>query len=240
MVVVAAGYVVYAAVRRLGWAYLGLGAGAWVGTVILKFAWAVPANPQVYDALTGSLPQGVARAVFVLYVGALTGVFEVVGTWLLLRYTKLGRVRWTRALAFGIGFGAAEALLLGVNSIAAVSTAILAPATLPVEVLEQIAEQSHALFLIAPPWERLFTVLIHIFANVSLFYGVARHAPRWLWVPFAYKTAIDAVAAWGQLAGAPASLGGLWAIEGVAAAFGILGWLGTRWLSHRYPDSGEA
>lgn len=233
MIVVAAGYVVYAATHKLGWAYLGLGAAAWVGTVILKFAWAVPINPQVYDALTGTLPEGMARPVFALYVGALTGVFEVVGTWLLLRYTKLGRVPWGRALAFGIGFGAVEALLLGINSLAGVLTAILAPSTLPVEALEQIVRQSSALYIVAPTWERFFTVLIHIAANVCLFHGIARKQTRWLWLAFGVKTAIDTVAAWAQF-GLLATAGGLWAVEVIVAVFGIASWLGTRWMRDHY------
>ena len=234
MIIVAAGSVVYAATHKLGWTYLGLGAAAWVGTVICKFAWAVPFNPRVYDALTGALPEGMARPVFALYVGALTGVFEVVGIWLLLRYTKLGRVPWARALAFGIGFGAVEALLLGINSLAGVLTAILAPSTLPVEVLEQIVRQSNALYIAAPAWERFFTVLIHVAANVCLFYGIARQETRWLWLAFSLKTAIDTVAAWAQF-GLLATTGGLWAVEAIVAVFGIAGWLGIRWIRDHYP-----
>jgi len=239
MIIVAAGYVIYAATHKLGWAYLGLGAAAWVGTVICKFAWAVPFNPRVYDAVTGALPQGMARAVFALYVGALTGVFEVVGLWLLLRYTKLGRVPWARALALGIGFGAVEALLLGINSLAGVLTAILAPSTLPVEALEQIVHQSVALYIAAPAWERFFTVLIHVAANACLFYGIARQETRWLWLAFAFKTAIDTAAAWAQF-GLLATAGGLWAVEAIVAIFGIAGWLGIRWIRDHYPTLSAA
>jgi uncharacterized membrane protein YhfC len=237
MILVAAAYVVYAALHRLSWAYLGLGAAAWVGSIILKFAWAVPVNTPVYGALHGALPEGVATAIFSLYVGSLTGAFEVIGVWLLLRYTKLGRVPWGRVLAFGIGFGAVEALWLGIGSLASVLTAMLAPATLPLGALEQIARQSSAPYIVVPPWERFFTVLVHIASNVLLFYAIARRQVRWLWVSFAYKTAIDTVAAAAQLYGWLADLGGLWAVEAVVALFGLAGWAMTRWLQARYPDS---
>jgi uncharacterized membrane protein YhfC len=240
MVLVAVAYIVYAALHHLGWAYLGLGAAAWVGSVIVKFAWAIPINPQVYGALTGALPGGLATAVFSLYVGSLTGVFEVLGVWLLLRYTKLGRATWGRALAFGIGFGAFEALWLGISSFASVLTAILAPATLPIGALEQIVAQSSAPYLIAPPWERFFTVLVHAATNLLLFYALARRQVRWLWAAFVYKTAIDTVAAWAQLSGLVASLAGVWAVETVVALLGIAGWVVIRSLEDRYPQSGEA
>jgi uncharacterized membrane protein YhfC len=240
MIVVAVVYVVYAALHRLGWAYLGLGAAAWIGSIILKFIWAGQANTQVYEALTSALPEGVASPVFALYVGSLTGIFEVIGVWLLLRYTKLGQVSWKRALAFGIGFGAVEALWLGIGTTASLLTAILAPATLPVGALEQIVRQSSAPYIIAPAWERFFTVVIHIASNVLLFYAIARQQVRWLWVSVAYKTAVDTIAAAASLYGWLASQGGVWAVEAVVALFGIAGWLVARWLATHYPGAGEA
>jgi uncharacterized membrane protein YhfC len=235
MILVAAGYVIYAAVRRLGWGYLGLGAGAWIATVVLKFVWAVPVNPSIYAALTGALPESLATVAFSIYVGSLTGFTEVLLTWFLLRYTKLGRVPWGRALAFGIGFGAVEALLLGANSVIGVVTAIVSPSALSLEALEQIASQTTPLYIAAPVWERFFTVLIHIFANVCLFYGVVRGRARWLWVSFVFKSAIDAVAAWAQF-GLLSTVGGLWIVEGIVAVFGIGGWLGIRWIGAHYPE----
>ncbi len=235
MILVAVGYVIYAAARRLGWGYLGLGAGAWIATVVIKFVWAIPANPPIYAALTGALPKNLAIVAFSIYVGSLTGFTEVLLVWLLLRYTKLGRVPWGRALAFGIGFGAVEALLLGANSVIGVVTAIVSPSSVSLEALEQIVSQTTALYIAAPIWERFFTVLIHIFANVCLFYGVVRGRARWLWVSFVFKSAIDAVAAWAQF-GLLSTVAGLWIIEGIVAAFGIAGWLGTRWIGAHYPQ----
>jgi uncharacterized membrane protein YhfC len=208
--------------------------------VILKFAWAVPVNPQVYEALTGALPEGATTAVFSLYVGSLTGLFEVIAVWLLLRYTKFGQVPWGRALAFGIGFGAVEALWLGIGSIASVLTAILSPDALPIGTLEEIVRQSTAAYIAAPPWERFFTVLVHIASNVLLFYAIARQQARWVGASFAYKTAIDALVAWAQIRGWLASPVGLWAIEGAVALFGIAGWLITRWLAAHYPEPSQA
>jgi uncharacterized membrane protein YhfC len=235
MIAVAMGYVIYAVLRRLGWRYLGLGALAWVVTVVLKFVWAVPINPSVYRSLYNVLPDSVAGLLFYLYVGALTGIFEVGIVWLVMRYTRLGRVSWNRVLAFGIGFGAVEALLLGLSSLGTVLAALVVPNVFPLEALEQISRLNNVLYGLAPISERFFTVLGHILANVLIFYAVAQRKPRWFWLAFIYKTGIDAVAAFAQVWGLE-TLAKIWAIEAVVALWGIIGWLGIRWVQQRYPE----
>jgi uncharacterized membrane protein YhfC len=235
MIAVAIGFVIYAALRRLGWGYLGLGALAWVVTVVLKFAWAIPINPSVYRSLYNVLPDSVAGLLFYLYVGALTGVFEVAIVWLVMRYTRLGRASWNRALAFGIGFGAVEALLLGLSSLGTVLAALVVPNVFPLEALEQVSRLNNVLYSLAPIVERFSTVLVHILANVLIFYAVAQRKPKWFWLALVYKTGIDAVAAFAQVWGLE-TLAKIWAIEAVVALWGIIGWLGIRWVQQRYPE----
>jgi uncharacterized membrane protein YhfC len=141
MILVALGFIAYAAWRHLGWAYLGLGALAWVVTVAIKFALAIPLNPEIFAALTGALPGGIGLGLFDLYVGLLTGLTEVLMVWLVMRYTRLGRVDWNRALVFGIGFGAIEALLLGLGSFATMLTAIIAPQVIPASAMSQASQK---------------------------------------------------------------------------------------------------
>jgi uncharacterized membrane protein YhfC len=235
MVAVAAGYAVWGARARLPWTYLGLGAMAWVVTVVVKFVLAAAANGPIYAALTGALPEAAAEIVMSIYIGVLTGVTEVLIVWLVLRYTRLGKVGWNRALGFGIGFGAIEALLLGINSLVSVVAGLATPNLVPPAALEELARLNNGLILIAPVWERFFTVLVHMLSNVLLFYGVARGEARWLWASFAYKSAIDAVAGYAGFWGL-GTVGRIWLIETIVGVFGIMGWLGLRWLSARYPD----
>jgi uncharacterized membrane protein YhfC len=239
MIAVAIGFAIYAALRRLGWGYLGLGALAWVVTVALKFAWAISINSVVYNGLYDALPEAVAAPLFYLYVGALTGIFEVAIVWLVMRYTRLGRVSWNRALAFGIGFGAVEALLLGVSSLGTALAALVAPGIFPLEALEQVSRLNNVLYGLAPVVERFFTVLVHVLANVLIFYAVAQRKPKWFWLALIYKTGIDAVAAFAQFWGLE-SLAKIWAIEAVVALWGLVGWLGIRWVQQRYPNGAEA
>lgn len=228
MVLVAVAFVVYAALRRLGWRYLGLGAMAWVITVTLKFLWAALFNPSIEQALLGESTLDVGNLIYYVYIGILTGVFEVVGVWFLLRYTSLGKVEWERALAFGIGFGAVEALLLGIVGLANGLLILFVPAIIP--------PVTSLPFVIAPVWERFFAVFIHIFTNVLLFYGAVKLQARRFWLAFAYKTAVDAVATFGIVWGLNA-VDHLWLFESVVALFGIAGWLGTRWVRARYPGA---
>ena len=233
MMVVALGFVAYAAVRRLGWGYLGLGALFWVVTVAFRLAWAIAVHPSVYR-LTQDLPETSANSVFALYIGALIAVFEVGITWLVLRYTRLGRAGWSRVLAFGIGFGAIEAVLRGIASRSIVLSEMLSPAPFPVAMLDQIACANNVLLGLTPIFERFFTVLIHVFASALIFYSIVRRRPGWFWMAFFYKTLIDAVAACGPDCGID-GLGQIWTLKAITAVWGVVGLLGTGWVGRHYP-----
>ncbi|HOQ97881.1 MAG TPA: YhfC family glutamic-type intramembrane protease [Anaerolineae bacterium] len=234
MLAVALGFVAYALARRLGGRYLLGGALAWLLTVALKFAWAIPLNPPLARALEAALPPWLATPAFCVYVGALTGVFEVGITYLILWRRHEERAPWQSALAFGIGFGAVEAALLALSPLVSVLIALLSPNLLPPEAVAGLGPLNNVLYGLAPVWERFFVVWVHILANVLIFYALAMRRPRWFWLAFAYKTAIDTIAAAGQTLGL-GGLGEIWTLEAAVAVFGIAGWLGTRWLSKRYP-----
>ena len=239
MILVALGYILYAALRRLGWGYLGLGALAWILTVAVKFLLAIPLNTPIYNALTGALPGWPGETIFNLYVGLLTGVTEVLMVWLWVRYTRKGQVGWNKALAFGIGFGAVEALLLGLNSAAAVLMAILSPDLVGAAAVESLAQGGNLLVSLAPVSERFFTVLVHIFCNVLLFYGARVKQSRFFWLAFIFKSLLDAAAAYAQLSGQLGQPGFVWIIEGVVALFGIIGYFGIRRVGRKYLALGE-
>lgn len=228
MLAVALGFIIYAIRRTRDWRYLLFGGACWAVSVALKIAWAVAANAAIYRALH-PLPLG--DWLFYLYVGALTGIFEVAPVWLLLRFTRFGQVAWPRALAFGIGFGAVEALLLGLISLANVLTILVAPELAPSSLSASVTGVQGLVNGLAAGWERFFTVLVHLVANVLLFYGVLRRQWRWFWLAFAVKTLLDVVAAWGQITGldAPKTL----LIEAFIAVCGSLAWRGVRWVQAR-------
>ncbi len=233
MILVGIGFIVFAGVRRLGWAYLGLGGLAWVLAIFLKFTWASAMNGLVYS-WTRSLPPILADPAFYIYVGLLTGIFEGALLWLVLRYTRLGKAPWPKPLAFGIGFGATEAIVIGLSSLATMLTALLAPALIPPDAMQQLAAANNFWMGVVPISERFFTILVHIFAKVLIFYAVATRQARWFWLSFIYMTLIDAVAAWAQLMGLTNAR--ILLTEAFVAGWGVIGWLGTRWVARRYPD----
>jgi uncharacterized membrane protein YhfC len=238
MVVVAAGFVVYAiATRQMDWRYAGFGAAGWVIAVVLEYLWATQTHPIVYGALSEALPEEALRPILYLYTGVLTGVFEVAAVWLAMRYSRLGQeTTWNRAFSFGVGFGAVEALLLGISSLASIIMAMNAPDLFPLEALRQIAQASSPLFGLAPVVEHAFMVLIHISTSVFVFYSIAKQQPRWFWLAFGYKAIVDAAAAFGQILGLD-TLSTVWTVGALVIAWGLIGWWGARWVRRGYPDS---
>jgi uncharacterized membrane protein YhfC len=235
MVLVALGYAFYAGAQRLGWRYFWLGALAWAVAVVFKFVFAILLNPLLYRALVTPGQPGIGDVVMYLYIGALTGIFEVGLVWLFVRFSRLKGAGWRQALAFGVGFGAVEAFLLGLVSLGNMAVAATNPALVPPEAVAQLARANDIRLSLAPVSERFFTVWVHILSCALIFYAVAARKPSAFWLAFAYKTLVDSVAAYGQLTGLD-TLGKIWAIEALVAVWGVLGWLGTRWVAARFPS----
>lgn len=234
MLLVSAGFIIYfLRNRKLGWRHFWLGALAWVVTVVLKFAWAIPINTPVYHALTQALPLQVSMPLVYLYVGMLTGFFEVGLTYLFFRFTRFGKASWKQALAFGVGFGTIEAVLLGFVSLATVISAMINQNVTPLDTMSGLMFVNNLFYSLAPVVERFFTIWVHIICNLLLFYAILKGEIRWFWLSFAYKSLIDTFAAYGQITGIE-TLGKLWAIEGIVAIWGLLAWFAVDWLRQRY------
>lgn len=112
--------------------------------------------------------------------------------------------------------------------------AMLAPDMFPKDLLDKIGPSNNFFFVLAPIWERFFTVLIHIYSNVLIFYAVVQRRPGWFWLAFVYKTLIDAMAAFYLLSGFN-GLTQLWIMEVIVALWGIAGYVGTCWVRRNYP-----
>jgi uncharacterized membrane protein YhfC len=249
MVLVAVLFLIYGLVKRMGWKAISFGAFYWIFTVAVKFLIAIPLNPILYKLLVKPDSPGLGDWIFNIYVGLLTGITEILIVWLFLRRAnrpsrlkfqvkrntfRLGELTWQTALGFGIGFGAIEALLLGLSSLVSVSAALSHPAEIPLPSLTAIAAANNLLVALAPISERLFTVLIHIFCNVLLFYAVEARQGRFFWYAFLFKSALDTVAAYAQLTGIT-SLAMMYAIEAIVALFGLASIWGIRKIHAIYP-----
>jgi uncharacterized membrane protein YhfC len=238
MILVALGFVVYAARRRLlGWRYLGMGALLWVITVIAKFAFAIPVNPVVYRALNATREHvfSPGNLIAYLYIGALTGVFEVGLTYLILRKRGWGRASWDQALVFGIGFGGIEALLLGLLGFTSAIGGVIAPDSLPISNLGGLANNATLAMGLAPVVERLSVIFAHIFACVLIFYAIASGEAKWVWFAVLYKTLLDTPGGFAAFWGV-GTADKLWTIEAIMAIFGLIGLWGTIQIAQRYPQ----
>ncbi len=235
-ILIAVAFIIFARQKGGSWRYLGLGALAWIVTVFLKLqVLAQLVAPPIYQLLyvPGS-PWAAGSVLYYVYAGLQTGLTEVLLTWLLLRYTRLGRVPWMQALAFGIGFGAFEALYQGVPSLVSSISALAAPQSLSAAALAAYQPLNDPLIALAPATDRFAITLVHIFGNVLLFYGVASSQARWMWVSFTVKSLVDVLAVCLMIVGIP-SVAVLWAMEAVILVIGLMSWWGTRMIQIRYP-----
>ena len=187
---------------------------AWAVTVAIKVAIAIPSKPWVL-AHSQALSQPWSSVVLGLYGGLMTGATEVGLVWLLVRFTRVGQAPWRNVLGFGVGFGAIEALFLGIG--------------------QALSDSDSLLFQIAPIWKRAFTCLGHLATNVMIFYAVARPAVAWFWWALIYKSLIDGLVFVLIVAGYTETLEHIWAIEAMGTVWGVAGLLATLWIGRRYP-----
>jgi len=204
-----------------------LGAAAWFVAVALKLGFAVLMNQRIQHLLNIRLRPPVAGPLFWLYVGLLTGIFECGLLLALWRYFR--RYDFNTAVAFGIGFGAIEAVLLGLGSLIVTAVAIAEPAALPRKIMDSLAVS--AWVIPAPIIERIVAVFAHIFACVLIVRSAQRKQIRYFWTAFVYKSLIDATAAWAQLSFKVNTTSHIWAVEGIVFIFGVVGFGGLIWLS---------
>jgi len=236
MMIVGLAPVVWCGRRRAARFAIGAGAAAWTVAVALKFAWAVPLNDPIRHKLESLLPQALAHPAFYLYVGLLTGVFECTIPWLLVRRSRLKTADWSQAVAFGIGFGAIEAFLLGLVSCLPLLAVIFFRDLIPADALEKILNlyRTDLRGIPLPVIERITALIVHTFATVLIVYGVRARQVRWFWISFAYKTAVDAFAlallAWGM----GNSISKMAQFEAWFALFAVIGIAGLRALKPRY------
>jgi len=240
MILVALAFVLYAARRRwLGWRYLGMGGLFWILTVLFKFAFAIPVNPVLFRLLGVNQDKlfSPGNLIAYVYVGALTGIFEAGLAYLILRKIRWGKATLNQALAFGIGFGVIEALLLGFSNLFSSLVAMTSPNVLPIASLGTLAHNATFALGLAPVVERLSVIFAHIFACVLIFYAIARGETKWAWYAIIYKTLLDTPAAFASFWGVVGSASKIWTIEAILFIFGLIGLWGTIQIARRYPQT---
>jgi uncharacterized membrane protein YhfC len=182
---------------RTPWRFVGLGAAAWAVSVTLKVAWAAPTNRAVLEGLGRLLGESGGTLAGWIYFGLLTGVFEVAFTWLVVRKTSVRQANENEAIAFGVAFGGAEAVALGLISLLAGVAGLLFWDHLPDEVTAALGGSELGWTSALAVFERVFTLVAHLIACVLVVWAVQRRRVMWFWLSFAFKSSLDALAAAG-------------------------------------------
>jgi uncharacterized membrane protein YhfC len=207
--------------RRVPFKPFLFGALLWVIGVSLKFAVAIPVNHRFLKLLLLSLHSIEAQIIYYTYVGLLTGVFECAFCYLVIKYSKLRDYNFDNAIAFGIGFGSTEAILIGFYSLIQV-------------LLSGVSAQSSLLLSIPVPIiERISTLFVHIFCSVLIFYSIRNRQISYFLLSFFIKTFFDGLAGWFNIAFIH-SLSNIWIVEALTAIVGILSLSGLYWMRNKY------
>ena len=184
------------------------------------------------------VPQPVYLILGSIYIGLLTGVFEI-------GVTLVAALLWTkmsadaaRGVAVGIGAGAFEAILLGLTASVGVIAAIVIGGQLRDQVVSSVTASATVtpLSWLAPPVERVIAILCHTSSRAVVLLGVARG--KWL-LPFALgfliMSTIDSVAGYVHLAGLMGKIS-VWWIELALAPAAILSIPIIAWCIRNWQD----
>ena len=118
-------------------------------------------------------------------------------------------------VAFGIGFGATEAIILGLPSLLQMVTYLVNPGMLELltwrQYIEMVAQLNASTWIVAAPIiERAFALFAHILSVLLIYASVRLGRPRLLLSAFVYKSVLDLPTAYFQWLLASASLGTLY------------------------------
>jgi uncharacterized membrane protein YhfC len=173
------------------------------------------------------------------YVGLRTGFFESGGTYLFALKKKLHKYDFQQAVAFGLGFGGAEAVLLGLISFLNVAVLLAFPQIIDLlppgqraAVLAQLTLPT--VVVLAPIIERAFTLMIHIFCAVLVIQAVKTRRVEYFLLSFLFKTLTDGMLPMLTLSFDRTSVAGVYSIEAFVVALGAVSLAGMFWLRGKY------
>jgi uncharacterized membrane protein YhfC len=227
---------------RAKWRWFWIGAAVWTVGVFLKFAWAIPLNKLLLEALEAKVSHEVYLALGSIYIGLLTGVFEIGITLIAALVWKKVTQDATRGVAVGVGAGAFEAVVLGAATVVGVVAALAMGGQIRDQMLAAVAPAAKTtpLLWFVAPVERVIAILCHTSSRALVLLGVARG--RWFWPflgGFLIMTAIDAVAGYAHLAGLMGEVS-VWWIELSLTPAALLSVPILIWCTRNWPDLQQA
>ena len=202
-------------------------------------------TPRLASWVFNSLGLGAALLGIGMYVGLRTGLLESAAALLAFSREELNDLDVDGAIAFGIGFGAIEAMFLGVPSLIQIAAYNLYPSMVESLTLDQLMQL--LVQLNAPTWvvgapiiERGFTLLAHIYATLLIYSGVRREDSRSVLMAVAYKSALDAMVPLMQFLLASRGFGMVYVVEVWVVFMGLVGLWGSRRLIKEMSNQGAS
>ncbi|OGC42415.1 hypothetical protein A2Y85_02495 [candidate division WOR-3 bacterium RBG_13_43_14] len=217
--------------------WIWVGGGIWVTGVALKFGFAIAANEPVLAWLQQILEHPWYLAIGSVYIGALTGVFEIGITLLLALLVKKMSDDPAKAIGIGIGAGAIEALLIGLSQIGNL-VYLMTGGQGMAEIMSSLTQtvSLNPLFFLLAPVERVIAIICHTGSRVLTLYAVAHKNYLYFVVGFLIMTGIDAVAGFVHLAGLMSQISTWW-IELSILPFALVSIPLIKWCIKRWPQT---
>lgn len=206
-----------------------LGAAAWAVSIIAKFLFAYWLNEPVLGFIKSSFGQTGYLSLGSIYIGALTGIFEIGIALIFVLTIKKTYENAYRGIGFGLGAGAIEAMLIGFYQVGALILVISGSRGSGdiITGYTNIAVNTPLVFLVAPV-ERTIAILCHISSRALVVLAVAKRKQIYFWAGFLILTAIDIIAGYVHLAGYVNTISTWW-IELALLPFAIVSFFIIRW-----------
>lgn len=216
--------------------WMWLGAGIWALGVALKFVFAILANESILAWIKDVFGHPGYLSIGSVYIGSLTGVFEIGVTLVFALLIKRLLKNPYIALGIGVGAGVIEATLIGFSQIGnAVYIMYGGPGS--AEVIGSLAQtvSMNPVFFLLAPVERAITILCHISSRALTIYAVARRKYLYFWAGFLLLTGLDAIAGYAHLSGWLNTVSTWW-IELAILPFALISIPIIQWCIRHWPQ----
>ncbi len=246
MVAVGLGAIIYWRRRTGASLRLFYQGGLWWGVIMApKFLMDIYVTPRLASWVFNSMGLVAALIGMGVYVGLRTGLLESAAVLLAFNREGLNDLNVDEVIAFGVGFGAIEAIFLGVPSLIQIAAYNLYPSLVESLTLDQLMQL--LVQLNAPTWvvgapiiERGFTLLAHIYATLLIYSGVRNEDSRSVLVAIAYKGALDAMVPLMQWLLSSRGFGMVYVVEVWVVIMGLVGLWGSRRLINKMSNQGAS
>ncbi len=237
IIIISSGFIIrWKKLSGISLRWIFLGGGVWLTGVVLKFLFAFAFNDPILEGIKSTLGQTNYLSIGSIYIGLLTGVFEIGITFLFALFIKGMYENYRRGIGIGIGAGAIEAILIGFSQIGSFIYILSGQAgsNTAMAAITQSAITTPFLWLIGPV-ERIIAILCHTSSRALVLFCILKKKYIYFWAGFLIITAIDAIAGYVHLAGLVNKIS-MWWIELALLPFAIISIPIIKWCMKNWND----